>query len=356
MMKLNEQILNYASTAIVVLDARLCVLYANNAAETLFAHSHKQLLGCPVRQLFVQSTLDLSRIARMFSQGQNFSDSEVQFVFPKGRHGTAEVMATLLHHGGQDLVLLEMKGVDQQKRISQETQQHAQQQAARELVRGLAHEIKNPLGGLRGAAQLLDRALAGPEMREYTQMIIEQADRLRSLVDRLLGPNQPPEFRRCNIHQVLEKVRLLMEVDNVQGVMFVRDYDPSIPELWIDEDKIQQVILNIVKNAVEALANQQGACITLSSRIERQQTINSIRHPLCVLVKIADNGPGIPATIRDTLFYPMVTSKAHGTGLGLSIAQNLIEHHKGKIEVDSWPGHSEFNIFIPISEGTEHAK
>jgi len=344
-----EQIINYASTAMMVLDSQLKVLFANNSAEALFAYSQRQLQHGLFPQLFAQSTLELSRLESVFTSGQNFADSEVQFIFPKGRHTLVELMATLIEEGQQKLLLLEMKSIDQQKRISQETQQHAQQLAARELVRGLAHEIKNPLGGLRGAAQLLDKTLPSEELKEYTQMIIEQADRLRNLVDRLLGPNQPPNFSLGNLHECIEKVRLLMDVESGGKITFLRDYDPSIPELWLDVDKIQQVIFNIIRNAVQALRSQDDGQILLVTRIERKQTINGKHFPLCAQIKIVDNGPGIPAAIRDTLFYPMVTSKSQGTGLGLSIAQHLIEHHKGKIEVDTWPGHTEFNIYLPIS-------
>jgi two-component system nitrogen regulation sensor histidine kinase GlnL len=216
-------------------------------------------------------------------------------------------------------------------------------------VRGLAHEIKNPLGGIRGAAQLLEKELT-EEHKEFTRMIIEQSDRLRNLVDRLLGPNSLPRFEESNVHQALEKIRSLMRFDSDNPITIVRDYDPSIPPLMLDPDMIQQAVLNIVRNSVQALTESQtpNPEIRLVTRIERQMTIQTKRHALVAKIKIIDNGPGIPAEIKDTLFYPMVTSKQNGSGLGLSISQTLINHHGGKIDVDSYPGHTEFVIYIPI--------
>ena len=177
-------------------------------------------------------------------------------------------------------------------------------------------------------------------------MIIEQSDRLRSLVDRLLGPNNPPQFAWHNIHQILEKVCTVVNLENKRTLIIERDYDPSIPNLWVDENKIQQTVLNITYNAAQAI-NWEGT-VRFKTRVKRRVTIHGQQFPLVTVIKIIDDGPGIPDDIRDTIFYPMVTSKQNGTGLGLSIAQRLVEHHKGKIELDSWPGHTEFSIYLPI--------
>ena len=244
-------------------------------------------------------------------------------------------------------LLLELRQVDQQRKISMESLQQHQHLAARELIRGLAHEIKNPLGGLRGAAQLLEESL-DDEQKEYTQLIIAQADRLRNLVDRLLGPYRPPSLQHSNLHQVAEQVLKLAKMDNPQQIHFQRDYDPSIPDFLFDPELLEQALLNIVRNAQQAL--EDGGQITLQSRILHQHTLHGKRYKLVACIKVIDNGPGIPLAIRDTLFYPMVSGKAGGTGLGLSIAQTLIHQQRGWIDCESWPGHTGFMIYLPISD------
>ncbi|MDG2676871.1 nitrogen regulation protein NR(II), partial [Vibrio parahaemolyticus] len=238
--------------------------------------------------------------------------------------------------------------IDQQRRLTQELNQHAQQQAAKLLVRGLAHEIKNPLGGLRGAAQLLEKMLPDPSLTEYTHIIIEQADRLRALVDRLLGPQKPGKKTQENLHQILEKVRQLVELESQNSIIIERDYDPSLPEILMDADQIEQAMLNIVSNAAQILAHQEHGNITIRTRTVHQANIHGKRCKLAARVEITDNGPGIPPELQDTLFYPMVSGREGGTGLGLSISQNLIDQHNGKIDVESWPGHTTFTIYLPI--------
>ncbi|MCC2617477.1 nitrogen regulation protein NR(II) [Aestuariibacter halophilus] len=343
-------LLDSLSTAVVVLDGELKITYVNHAAQTLLETSVNQLLGFPFRQFFAHASLDMQRLDEALQNGDDFSDSEVQLAFNDGRFVLADLTVTSIEFNAAPALLLEVRKIDQQRRISQESQQWAQQQAARELVRGLAHEIKNPLGGIRGAAQLLEKQLDSPDTTEFTQMIIEQSDRLRNLVDRLLGPNVPPNFQWHNVHRVLEKIRTLVNLDSSHSVQVIRDYDPSIPDLWLDQDMLQQAVLNIVRNAVQVLCEQPDGEIHLVTRIERQMTIHGVRHPLVAQIKISDNGPGIPAEIRDTLFYPMVTGKKDGTGLGLSIAQTLVDQHRGKIELESWPGHTEFTLYLPIDK------
>ncbi|MFT6896725.1 MAG: two-component system nitrogen regulation sensor histidine kinase GlnL [Paraglaciecola sp.] len=345
-----ESLLDHLSTAVLLLDGQLVVREANHAAQALFERSLNLLVDCPIEQLIIHSSLDLMRFKQDMQHGEVYSDGEVQLTLADGRHTHADVTVTYIHDDSGVSLLLEMRLIEQQKKISQESQQWAQQQAARELIRGLAHEIKNPLGGIRGAAQLLEKELPSPELKEFTSMIIEQSDRLRNLVDRLLGPNSRPNFQRHSVHQILEKVLTLVKLDLSHNITISRDYDPSIPDGLLDQDMFQQAILNIIRNSIQAIAAQPRAQgnIRVVTRIERQLTIHGIRHPLGVKITVIDNGPGIPNELRDTLFYPMVTGKKDGTGLGLSIAQTLIDHHKGKIEVQSWPGHTEFTLYIPI--------
>ncbi|GAB3532282.1 nitrogen regulation protein NR(II) [Photobacterium kasasachensis] len=340
-------ILDNLVTAILLLDEGLTIRYVNPAAEQLLSFSKRRLNNACFPELLQHSSLDLGLIQDTLQSGQGLADSDVTFVID-GRHYTLEVNASPLSWQKELLILLELKPIDQQRRISQELSQHAQQQAAKELVRGLAHEIKNPLGGLRGAAQLLEKTLPDPSYTEYTQMIIEQADRLRNLVDRLLGPQRPGSRQVDNIHVVLEKVRQLVAIDSGSNIRLHRDYDPSLPDFTMDPEQLEQAILNIVSNAAQALQQHGGGNITLKTRTAHQTLIHGKRYRIAAKVDIIDDGPGIPGDIQDTLFYPMVTGREGGTGLGLSIAQNLIDQHQGKIEVVSWPGHTKFTIYLPI--------
>ncbi|WP_413113131.1 nitrogen regulation protein NR(II) [Thaumasiovibrio sp. DFM-14] len=345
-MELTQTILNNQATAIILLDDKLDIYFVNAACEQLFSLSQRRMQGHNFRHLLQHSSLDISLIEETLSSGKSLSDSDVTFVI-EGVHTTAELHASPISWQKKLMILLELRPVIKQRKLSQELTQQAQQQAAKELVRGLAHEIKNPLGGLRGAAQLLEKMLPEPELKEYTQIIVEQADRLRSLVDRLLGPQRPGVRSHHNIHQVLEKVRQLVALEAGQSIQFERDYDPSLPDFEMDSDQIEQALLNIVSNAALALA-EQGGTITLKTRTDHQTTIHGIRYRIAAKIEIIDNGPGVPADIQDTLFYPMVTGRQGGTGLGLSIAQTLIDQHKGKIEVESWPGQTRFTLFLPI--------
>jgi two-component system nitrogen regulation sensor histidine kinase GlnL len=347
-----ENLLDMLSSAVILFDHEFKVRHANHAAQAMLERSLNLLIDCSIDQLIAHSSLDFMRFKNRMQHGEGYSDSEVQLTFSDGRHTYADVTVTCINDSSGAFLLLEIRIIEQQKRISQESLQWAQQQAARELIRGLAHEIKNPLGGIRGAAQLLEKELATDGLDEYTGMIIEQSDRLRNLVDRLLGPNNRPNFQWHNIHEVLEKVCTLVCLDMSHEVSIVRDYDPSIPDMYFDQDMLQQAVLNIVRNSFQALTGQKhgNGQVTLVTRIERQVTIHGLRFPLCVKIELIDNGPGILNELKDTLFYPLVSSKADGTGLGLSIAQTLIGHHRGKIEMESRPGHTAFALYVPIDK------
>ncbi|MFC3123337.1 nitrogen regulation protein NR(II) [Agaribacter flavus] len=347
-----ETIFQSMTNALLVLDEEFNIVYVNEAALNVFETGLSQIQEKTFDEFFLQEHLDLRRFERAFSKGEEFSEAELQLCFKDGRCILVDLQANIFRVEQKEYLLLEIMPVDKQRKISQETQQYAQQVAARELIRGLAHEIKNPLGGIRGAAQLLNRQLPTREQQEFTQMIMEQADRLRGLVDRLLGPNTLPQKGYCNLHEVIEKVRSVIAADQSYSIRVIRDYDPSIPDVYADPDMLQQALLNIVRNASQALkdAHIEKPTIRLKTRIERSSVINGKRHALCALISVIDNGPGIPRELRDTLFYPMVTSKKNGSGLGLSIAQTLTDHHDGKIDLESFPGYTEFTIYIPITK------
>ena len=337
-----------AKTAFVALDASLNLIYANPASEQLLSQSKQRLYGQNLQVLAEQFHFSPESIKNLLLEESSFTENEVT-LFIDGHPLLIDLSASYIDTKLTKYIIIEMRCIEQQKRISQVHYQEHQQKAAQELVRGLAHEIKNPLGGLRGAAQLLEAELPDPELKEFTQIIIEQADRLSALVNRLLGPQKLGEKRIHNIHSVLESVRKLVNLDLPDNVKIHIDYDPSIPDFEMESDQLQQAFLNIVQNAVQALQSQsEQHSITLRTRTANQITINGLPQRLATEIKIIDTGPGIPMHIRNTLFYPMVTGRKDGTGLGLSIAQELIKQHHGRIEFNSCKGHTEFSVYLPI--------
>lgn len=345
---MHNKILDHINEAILLFDSDLRLRYINPAGEILFADSEKHLLGAPIHRLFKTSqTVILDDLILRLKKYESLVDREL--VLDKLNNSvTVNLSATPLQENGQfNEILIELQPVDRHLRISKEEQLLAQQNTSRMLVRGLAHEIKNPLGGLRGAAQLLDLELTDPELKEYTQIIIAESDRLQDLMDKMLGPNKPAQKSSLNIHEVLERVRQLVAVEANSYIFLNTDYDPSIPEMMADKNQLIQALLNIVRNAVQALG-EQGS-ITIRSRIIRHMTIGRKRHKLVVKIDIIDSGPGIAPELMERIFYPMITGRAEGTGLGLSIAQSLINQHNGLIECESEPGHTVFSIFLPIN-------
>jgi two-component system nitrogen regulation sensor histidine kinase GlnL len=283
-----------------------------------------------------------------------FTKREAQLTSLTGQTITVDYAVTPILHQGNTLLLLEVHPRDRLLRITKEEAQLSKQETTKMLVRGLAHEIKNPLGGIRGAAQLLARELPEEGLRDYTNVIIEEADRLRNLVDRMLGSNKLPSLAMTNIHEVLERVCSLVDAESQGCITLVRDYDPSLPDVLIDREQMIQAVLNIVRNAMQAISSQNElrlGRITLRSRAVRQFTIGHVRHRLAARIEIIDNGPGIPSELQDTLFYPMVSGRPDGTGLGLAITQNIISQHQGLIECESHAGHTAFSIFLPLEQG-----
>lgn len=343
--KFQQVLPNHMITAMLLLDKNLIIKYLNPAAEAILVKSLNSLYNQSIEDILRTTSIKKERFIQLLSTGQEFNDGDVSIQFMDQAQITIDLTASSIEFNNEPHILLEFKQIDHQKQISAEAFQQQQWESARDLIRGLAHEIKNPLGGLRGAAQLLDNDLSG-EQKEYTAMIIEQADRLTNLVDRLLGPNQLPKITTQNIHVVLEKVIQLVNFNNPKGITLKRDYDPSIPDIEFDEDKIQQAVLNIVNNAIQAIGSNNS--ILLKTRVASNQIINGKRVKLGVQISIIDDGPGIPEHIQGTLFYPMVSGRSDGTGLGLSICQTLIHQHHGKLLCTSQPGKTEFTILLPI--------
>ncbi len=328
-----------------LLDQDLELAYLNPAAENLFQISARQAVGHPLVQFLTNGEELSSRLRGSIYNQHPFTAREIHLEFTGDREVTVDTMVTPISSGPLlEGLLMEMVPIDRHLRITREEQLIVQQQAARKLVRGMAHEIKNPLGGLRGAAQLLEAELDDEDLKEYTQIIIGEADRLQKLVDRMLGPNSLPHPVETNIHQITEHVRSLVLAEGYAKLHIERNYDPSIPEFRADPELLIQAVLNIVRNAAQVGATQ----IILRTRSKRQFTIGNTRHKLVAQIQILDNGPGIPEDMMEQVFYPMVTGRAEGTGLGLSIAQSLVNQHGGIIECKSKPGETEFTILLPL--------
>jgi len=342
--------LEHLSTAILVLDRDFRVCYANPAAENLFEFSSKSIAGTPVNQLFTETGGLIAATEAASASGASYTEHEMALTTAAHTYHVSLTVSPALDASQQ--LLLEFHQIDKHLKIAREERMQLQQQYNRELLRNLAHEIKNPLGGIRGAAQLLEHELPKPSLREYTQVIIKEADRLQSLMDRLLAPNRMTKLAPVNVHEVLERVRSLILAEHPEGLSLRRDYDTSLPELMADHEQLIQIVLNIVRNAVQAMHGQGE--IVVRTRIARHVTLAKKKHRLALELKIIDNGPGIPEEIREQIFYPLVTSKADGTGLGLSIAQTYVAHHGGSIDCDSQLGRTVFTVLLPYNHLAPH--
>ena len=345
-------ILDHLNTAILLIDEQLLVRYINDAAEQLLAVSGQKIIGESIQNLFTEET-DSNSVIEAINKGNTFTKRETKLLLNNRQSITVDFAATPIE--SQDLagsMIIELQPLDRILRISKENALLATQQNSRALIRGMAHEIKNPLGGLRGAAQLLDKELPSAALKDYTHIIIEEADRLRNLVDRMLGGHSLPDMHLRNIHEILERVKSLINAETDGDIYIARDYDPSTPDLEGDKSQLIQAVLNIALNAMQALQQSQiqNPSIAFKTRVLRQFTIGNERHRLVCHIQITDNGPGIPEDLQSTLFLPMVSGRPDGTGLGLSIAQSIINFHHGLIECESRPGQTTFSIYLPLGK------
>jgi two-component system nitrogen regulation sensor histidine kinase GlnL len=343
-----ERVLDFLSTAVLIFDERLRLRYVNPAGEALLAQSARTACGKSLYELIGNAEMVSEHLSGTLETREVLTQRACRLDLANGQ---TNVIVNCTHTpviipGEFSGVMLELRKVDHVKRIEQDEQLLIQHEATHALLRGLAHEIKNPLGGLRGAAQLLEREIQDDELKEYTQIIIGEADRLQNLIDRMLWPKNLPNMQSVNIHHILERVSDLVLVEVKSGLKIIRDYDPSLPELQADPDLLVQAVLNIVRNAVQALDGEGE--IVLRTRVRRQFNIGTRRHRLVASVQVIDNGPGIAEELQEIIFYPMITTRSDGTGLGLSIAQSLINRHKGLIECSSEPGKTVFTILLPL--------
>ncbi|MDH5535033.1 MAG: nitrogen regulation protein NR(II) [Betaproteobacteria bacterium] len=350
--------LDLLATAVMLVESDLTVRYVNPAAENLFEFSSASATGTTLGRLFADDTVLAAAVGYARANDCGYSEHDIALE-PVGRaHLHLACTVTPVEHdvaGGA--FLLEFRQIEAQLKIAREERMLDQSRANRELIRNLAHEIKNPLGGIRGAAQLLERELDRASLGEYTQVIMKETDRLQVLMDRLLAPHRLPQPTFLNVHEVLERVRSVIHAEFPQGIAIRRDYDASLPPIKGDKEQLIQAALNIVRNAAQAIAaggtlDPAGGCIELTTRIARQATLARKRYRHAVSLRIRDNGPGIPESIRERAFYPLVSGREGGSGLGLTIAQNFISQHHGTITVETRPGDTCFTILLPVDDSS----
>ena len=341
--------LELLSSAVVLVDDQLVVRYINPGAENLFATSSRKIVGYSLRRLLGEPAGLESALNNVLRDNWSYTGHNLKVLRPGMESLHLDCTVTPVEVVDARL-LLEFRPMDAQLKVAREEQLAHQQQANRELVRNLAHEIKNPLGGIRGSAQLLERELDDPQLREYTQVIIAEADRLQELMSRLLTSHRMMQPTQLNLHDVIERVRRLILAE-FPSIEVRRDYDTSLPSVTGDREQLIQAILNVARNAAQAM--QGSGEIVMRTRAARQVTLAKRRFKLAVQLQVIDNGPGIPDDIRDRIFYPLVSGRENGSGLGLSLAQSFIEQHQGAIEVESRPGRTCFTLFIPITRDAD---
>jgi len=340
-------LLDQMSTALIELDNDLNISYLNAAAENLLGTSRNLAIGQPVTQIVKLSVDLLDRLNSAITHSLAFVDRQA-VIEPFGQKPQIVDCAITPHSNAKKdpALLIEIDPIERPLRIARDEALLLQQSHVHSMLRGLAHEIKNPLGGLRGAAQLLEKQFDDSEVKEYTSIIIHEADRLKILIERMLGPSSRPKNEPVNVHEVLEHVRKILRVGAPGAVDILFDYDPSIPEFNSDRDRLVQVLLNIAGNALNSVGDEGN--IVFRSRVLRSFTIGSIRHPLVAALEVRDDGPGVPEHMIEQIFYPMVSGTDTGTGLGLSIAQSIMNQLGGLIDCHSAPGNTVFRVITPL--------
>ena len=356
--------LDLLATAVIVVDQADVLRHMNPAAENLLELSSSHVVGHAIDTIFADH--HVLAAALKYARDHNCSFSEHDLAIAVSGRPRVHLNCTVTpieRNSAFDLegCLVEFRPIEQQLRIAREERALDQSVANRELMRNLAHEIKNPLGGIRGAAQLLERELADPALHEYTQVIMQEADRLQALMSRLLAPHRMPRPEHVNIHEVLERVRSVLQAEFQKEISIERDYDVSLPLIYGDSEQLIQAALNVARNAAQALTevpreapmSPAPATITLKTRAARQVTLARKRYRHAIELSIIDNGPGIPPDIGEKVFYPLVSGRAGGSGLGLTIAQNFVSQHNGTLTFESMPGRTCFTLLLPVHDSAE---
>ena len=353
-MSKHSQIIDNLVTAIVVLDSKLNIKMMNTASELLLHTSKGKACGKPFKDLILGSANIIPDLRNAMATKQPFTRREIQLQLPDRLDAKIDFTANLLE--SPKGILIEIQPLNRLHNINKDDQTLVRQETTRRLIKGLAHEVKNPLGGIKGAAQLLDKELPDPDLKEYTQIIVSEVDRLSLLVDRMLGPNKLNNFQPTNVYKVIERVIQLVEAERPDAIFWERDYDPSLPDLEAEEDQLFQAMLNIIQNSCEATTTLHNPKITIRIRSARQFTIGTQRHKVVLKLEIIDNGIGIAPEMLDRIFFPMITDKPSGSGLGLSITQTILTQHNGSVQVESRQGKTKFTIHLPFSHGKALSK
>jgi two-component system nitrogen regulation sensor histidine kinase GlnL len=350
---LNTSLLDNLTTAVIVLDKDLRLLYMNPAAEALLETSDKHSHNLYIGDVLLNSKQLIKSLKNVKNNGVTFIARKVEFLKANTNHMTVDYSASRLIYENETCIMLELQELDRSYNISRKEMLISNHETTLGLVRGLGHEIKNPLGGIRGAAQLLAEELTDKELKDYTNVIIEETDRLVGLIDRLTGQYKKPALQKINIHEILERVYNLVIAETRGSIELVKDYDPSIPEITGDLGQLIQAVLNIVRNAMQSLTESDMTDvmpkIILRTRTVNHVTIGSVMHKLVARIEIIDNGPGIKPDIIENIFYPLISGRANGSGLGLSLSQNILKNHNGLIECDSQEGRTCFTLSLPLS-------
>lgn len=342
--------LDLLASAVLLIDEGRLIRYVNPAGENLLAVSSRTVAGKTLDAVCTCSATLQSALDNGLNNNWGYTGQNIQLKRSDGEvlHLNCTVTPLRPELAAGVRLLLELQPIEHHLAATREERLIEQQQASRELIRNLAHEIKNPLGGIRGAAQLLEHELDNPSLKEYTQVIIKEADRLQDLMQRLLTPHRAMLPTTVNIHEILERVRALLTAEFPGSLEMLRDYDTSLPELVGDREQLIQAVLNIARNAAQAMGGEGE--IVLRTRSLRQITLVKKRYRLAMEIKVIDNGPGIPDEIRERMFYPLVSGREGGSGLGLTIAQNFIQHHHGTIDCSSRPGNTVFTLRLPVEQ------
>ena len=352
MKKLDRRYLDELKTGVLLLDSFLKIIYLNPSAQSLLDTSFKSSKHKKLKELFFEESEDFDSFLENLNNKTTFSKVDVLLFIKDGKKLLCDYHIQpfedeLIGEG----FILEIINKDYSHEVRESLRSQANQEVTSAFIKGLAHEIKNPLSGIRGAAQLLSQKLPKEHLGEYTEMIINQTDRLSSLVDDILGPNRKPTFEMQNIHAPVENVITLLKQNlSENGINLVKDYDPSIPEIYIDIYLLEQSVLNLVNNARDSLKEGEVLSpeIKIVTRVLHQELLGETQHRTVCKISVIDNGPGIPTDLKDSVFFPMISSKSEGSGLGLSITQGIISQHNGTIKFESEPGKTEFSILIPI--------
>ncbi len=353
-----QQLLDAINTGMVLVDNDFRVRHMNTAAELMLGISRTMAMGRTLFEAFPCASTIETQLRESRDSQRTYSERDMHIDIGKQHHIIMDCVISPMTNDDleTEYLILEMHQVDRRLRISREDHLLSQGEGTRGLLRGVAHEIKNPLGGIRGAAQLLAAELPDDSYQEYTDVITQEVDRLQNLLDRMLGPRQLPQLKQTNIHQILEQVRKLVSVELGDHTVLRFDYDPSLPEVCADADMLQQSMLNLVRNAAQATAHLNQGEIMIRTRPERQFTIGPTKHRLLIKIQIIDNGEGITPEMQETMFLPMITGKKDGSGLGLPIAQTLIQRHGGLIEHELYEGNTCFTVYLPIGHLDENGK